>query len=122
VREAREHEGEDQRLRTLIEARNQADTLIYSIEKSIADLGDKVPANDRENINEKISQLREAMPGEDLERIKSLSEELQQMSYALSQQAYQTQGGPGENGQGAGPEGPEPEGGDDVIEGEFEQI
>jgi molecular chaperone DnaK len=122
VREAREHEGEDQRLRTLIEARNQADTLIYSIEKSIADLGDNVPANDRENINEKISQLREAMPGEDLERIKSLSEELQQMSYALSQQAYQTQGGPGENGQGAGPEGPEPEGGDDVIEGEFEQI
>ena len=122
VREAREHEGEDQRLRTLIEARNQADTLIYSIEKSIADLGDNVPANDRENINEKISQLREAMPGEDLERIKSLSEELQQMSYALSQQAYQTQGGPGENGQGAGPEGPEPESGDDVIEGEFEQI
>ena len=66
VREAREHEAEDKRQRELIQARNTADSLVYQTEKTLRELQDKVPASDRQNIEAKLNQLREAMKGNDV--------------------------------------------------------
>ena len=102
----------------MIEARNNADALAYAAEKALRDLGEKVPANDRKNIEQKIADLREALKGDDLGKIKRLSEEVQQASYALSQQMYAAQSGQtggaarrGGNGKDEG----------EVVEGEFHE-
>ena len=126
VREAQQHEAEDRRRKELAEARNQADTLAYQTEKTLRDLGDKVPQAERERITAKVKELREAMQGEDLERIKRLNEEVQQMWHALSQQLYAAQqpgstatGEAGANG-GGSTEGEKP-GEGEVVDGEFRE-
>ncbi len=120
VQQAKEHAGEDARRKELVEARNTADTLAYQTEKTLRELGDKVPAAERQNITGKLEGLREAVKGDDAARIKRLSDELQNAFHALSQQLYASQaaqdGGstyPGGNGNG-------PEEGE-VIEGEFRE-
>jgi molecular chaperone DnaK len=124
VREAKSHEAEDRAQRDLAEARNTADNLVYVTEKSLRDLGDKVPSAERAQIEQTIEDLRAAMNSENLAQIRQLTEQLQQASHALTQQMYQQAGGP-TNGS-AGPEagGPESEGGaeDDVVEGEYRQV
>lgn len=122
VKAAREHEADDKRLRELVEARNQADQLIYTVEKTMKELGDKVPASDKTQIESVVEQLRSAKDGDDINQIKSLTEQLQQASYALSQQMYQQQAPQGEaegftNGQTGGAESDE-----DVVEGEFQEM
>jgi molecular chaperone DnaK len=131
VREAREHEAEDRVRRELIEARNNGDNLAYQTEKTLMELGDKVPASERQNIGNKIAELREAVKGDDIARIKRLSEEIQNAFHALSQQLYAQQGAPAGGPQASGPfpgsaqpggngsGSPEDEG--EVIEGEFRE-
>ncbi len=120
VGEARQHESDDRKRRELVEARNLGDSLAYQTEKTLRDLGDKVPAGERENIEGKIKTLRETIQGDDTTHIKRLTEELQNAFHALSQQLYaqQAQGEtqPGSNGHGGKPE---EEG--DVVEGEFRE-
>ena len=119
VQEAKKHESEDQKLRELAEARNNGDNLAYQAEKALNELGDKVPDNDRQSIESKITTLREAIQGDDIGKIKSLTEEVQQASYALSQQLYAQQTPP-EAGESAG-DGGSTEEEDDVVEGEFRE-
>ncbi|MDJ0757074.1 MAG: molecular chaperone DnaK [Ardenticatenaceae bacterium] len=114
VQEAKTNEAGDQRLRELVEARNQADQLIYAVEKSMNELGDKLPESEKSNIQSIITDLNEAKNGDDMARIKELTERLTQASNALAQQMYQ-QPNPSTNGQSS----PEEEG---VIEGEFEEM
>ncbi|HET89134.1 MAG TPA: molecular chaperone DnaK [Chloroflexi bacterium] len=133
VRDAKRHEAQDRRRKELVEARNSADMIIYQMEKTLRDLGDKVSSSDRGRIESLIEDLKQAKEGEDAARIKQLIEQLQQASYAIGQQMYQQQqaaGGPqpggeagfgpgagpmpGGNGQGAGAE--------EVIEGEFQEM
>ncbi len=124
VSDAKHYEADDRRKRELIEARNTADATVYQTEKALRDLGDKVPDGDRSNIEVKIEELKQAMNGDDVQRVRQLSEEVQQASYALGQQMYAQQEGPGAgmgdamggaanggNGRSASDE--------DVIEGEF---
>ncbi|MCS7039877.1 MAG: Hsp70 family protein, partial [Caldilineales bacterium] len=119
IREAKEHEREDELRRQLVDARNTADGTIYAVEKALKELGDKVPATERGRIENLIADLKEAMKGEDTARIRNLTEQLQQASYALSQQLYQTRSGPGPNGgSGRRPGGPEEE----VVEGDYRQV
>ena len=124
VREAKDNETTDLQQRQLVESRNAADSLIYATEKTLGELGDKVPLSDREQIEQTISDLRVAMEGDDHERITSLTEQLQQASSALAQQVYQQQSE--ENGTGAGANGEADGTGtpdeDDVVEGEFRQV
>ena len=122
VRQAREHEAEDRQRRELIEARNTADSLAYQTEKTLRDLGDKVPGNEHQNIQEKINQLREAAQGEDIQHIRRLSEDLQNAFHAISQQMYAQQAAtagprPMPNNPGAGPRNDD----GDVIEGEYRE-
>jgi molecular chaperone DnaK len=119
IREAQQHEREDQRRRELAEARNNADSLIYTVEKSLKELGERVPATDRGRIETVVADLREAIKGDDIARIRSLTEQLQQASYALSQQLYQ-QGGT--NGKGPTTGGPASGDDRDVVEGEYRQV
>ena len=120
VQESKQHEAEDKKRRESIEARNMADNLIYQTEKALRDLGEKVPASERGNIESKISDLKQAMQSDDAERIKRLNDELQNAFHALSQQLNsQGQTQPGEGPQTSGPTTPpegEPDG--DVIDGE----
>ncbi|NJN54372.1 MAG: molecular chaperone DnaK [Anaerolineae bacterium] len=113
VNTAKQHEADDRRKRELIEARNQADQIIYAIEKSMSEMNGRVPESDKSQIHALISQLKEAVKGEDTEHIKSLTEQLQQASYALSQQMYQSQQpADGANGYASGGQGqPTDEGG-----------
>ena len=103
VKDAESHSSEDEKKRKLIEARNQADTLIYSTEKSMRDLGDKVEADLRSNIESKIEELKKVMEGEDEEAIKKATDELSQASHKLAEKLYQEQAGgtAGEQAQGA---------------------
>jgi len=117
VKEAKKHEAEDRRRRELADARNTADTLAYQAEKSLRELGDKVPAQDREQIQNKIDALKKAMEGEDIQEIKRLTEEVQQASYALSQQLYAQSATPEKEAEGERPGGDE----GDVVEGEFRE-
>ena len=118
VQEARQNEAEDRRRRELIDAKNTADNLVYQTEKALRDLGDKVPAAERSTIESKINNLKQAAQGDDLNRIKQASEEVEQAFHALSQQMY-AQGQPQPEAPG-GPSAP-PAGGDDVIEGEVRE-
>ncbi len=119
VQESRAHEAEDKKRRELVEARNNGDSLAYQTEKTLKELGDKVPAEERSNIESKVAELKTAIQGEDTEKMKQLTEEVQQAFYAISQQLY-AQGQPQADG-GPAASGPAAPGGDDVIEGEVKE-
>ena len=117
VKEAQSHATEDRKRRDLAEARNSGDTMAYSAEKALRELGEKVPDTDRDQIEAKIADLRKALEGDDVNEIKRLTEEVQQASYALSQQLYAQESPPEgatESGEGGQEEG-------DVVEGEFRE-
>jgi len=125
VSQAKEHEAEDKRRRELVEVRNTADMLIYQTEKTLRDLGDRVPASDRSTIEQTIEELKQARNGEDTGRIRQLVERLQQASYAIGQQMHPQQQGSngGNNGGDKGQQGPEGQpGGEEVVEGEFREV
>jgi molecular chaperone DnaK len=127
VQEAKRHEAEDRRRKEMIEARNTADQLIYQTEKTLRELGDQVPADDRAKIEQTVEDLKRAKDGDDVSRIRQLIEQLQQASYAIGQQMYARQqaAGPGQAGGAPGPgQGPTDGGskGDDFVEGEFHEV
>ena len=100
VKEAEAHAADDKKKQDLISARNQADGLIYGTEKSIKDLGDKLDAALKSDIEGKIASLKTLMEGEDVEAIKKATEELTQAFYKVSEKMYQQanpQGQPGAN-------------------------
>jgi len=89
IKDAELHAEEDKKKRDLVDARNHADALIYSTEKSIKDLGDKVDAATKSKVETAIEPLKKAMEGDDVEEIKRLSEELTQASHKLAEAMYQ---------------------------------
>jgi len=121
VNQAREHAAEDRRRRELVEARNLADSLVYNTEKTLRELGDRVSSSERQNIQEKIDALRKAIEGDDLSRIKSLSDDLQNAFHALSQQLYAQQGQANGNGNAPGQGSGRSDGEGEVVEGEFRE-
>ncbi|HEV2124084.1 MAG TPA: molecular chaperone DnaK, partial [Chloroflexota bacterium] len=88
VREAEQHAAEDQSRREEIEARNRADSLVYATEKGLKDYGDKVSEEDRAQIERVLNDLREALKGQDTERIRTLTQELEQASYKMAEAMY----------------------------------
>ncbi len=112
VKDAEKHAQEDEKKKELVEARNQADSVIYSTEKSLSDLGEKVDSATRQEIESKIQQLKNVMEGDDVQAIKNATNELSQASHKLAEYLYQqqSQGGAGAAGAGAGAEGAAGEG------------
>jgi molecular chaperone DnaK len=131
VKDAEAHAEEDRRNREKIEARNQGDTMAYSIEKTLKDLGDKVPADTRKDVEEKLAALRDALKTDDVERIKSATEALRASSTKIGEVMYQQEQAKQQAEQQAGQPGAEqPEGepagagakrDGDTIEGEFKE-
>jgi len=125
VREAKGHEVEDRQRKEIIEARNTADQLIYQTEKTMRELGDQVPEEDRSTIEGTVEDLRQAKDGDDMAQIKQLTEQLQQASYAIGQQMNAQQATqqepPGGNGAGQPPHG-EQASDNEFVEGEFHEV
>jgi molecular chaperone DnaK len=129
VKDAQSHEAEDHKKRELAEARNEADSLVYSVEKSLTELGDKVPEAERTDIKEKIDALRQAMEGDDVDAVKNATQALTEVSHRLAEEVYkktsaeqQAASGGGEGGPGApGPEA-KAEGEEDVVDADFEEV
>ena len=121
VQEARQNESADKARREMIEVKNNADNLVYQTEKSLRELGDKVPAAERSSIETQINDLKQAAQGDDAANIKKHTESLQNAFHALSQQLYaqenpQAQGQPS---QGGGQQSAPQNG--DVIDGEVKE-
>ena len=126
-REAELHAEEDRKRKEKIEARNNADNLAYTAEKTLSDLGDKVPAEVRSEVEGKIADIRSELEKEDLDisRLKSLSDSLSQSLQQVGEAAYQAAGGAAQGGMPGAESGEQPEQSDeegDVVEGEFEDV
>ena len=99
VREAEQYAEEDKKRREAVDARNAAESLVFSTEKSLEDLGDKIPAAEKSNIQTKLDAAKEALKGDDMDRINSTSEELKNAFYAAYENVMkQTQGAAGAAG------------------------
>jgi molecular chaperone DnaK len=124
VKDAELHADEDKKKRELVDARNAADSLIYSTEKSLKEAGEKLDTGTKGEIENAISKLKEAMGGEDTSEIKRLLEELTQVSHKIAEVLYaqaaqsQTQAGP-ETGPGE-PESAKKD--EDVVDADFEEV
>jgi len=130
VRDAESHASEDKRRKEEIEERNLADSAAYRSEKSLSELGDKISAEQKSELESKIADVRAALSTDDVSRIKSAREALEQSFYKISESIYRQQGdgAPGADygagaGAGAG-DGTQDQGSarDDTIEGEYKEM
>jgi molecular chaperone DnaK len=123
-RDAELHADEDKQKREFADARNEAESRIHLVEKSLKEAGDKVTAADKAPIEAAINKVREALKGTDVAALKSASAELEQMSSAMAQHLHSKAGAqPGTGAPEPGPTpagGSEKKGGDDVIDAEYE--
>ncbi|MGB5992005.1 MAG: molecular chaperone DnaK [Desulfobacterales bacterium] len=128
IKDAELHAEDDKKKRELVDARNQADSLIYSTEKSIKDLGDKIDEATKSKVESTIEPLKKAMEGDDTEEIKRLTEEMTQAAHKLAEAMYQQasqadaqqqDGAGGAAGQEQdGPSAPD----EDVVDADFEEV
>jgi molecular chaperone DnaK len=126
VKDAEMHAEEDKKRKELIEARNHADALVYSVEKNIKEFGDKVEASEKENIEQAIARVKKAIEGDDIDEIRKSQDELTNVSHKLAEAMYaKTAGGPGPGPGAAGAAGADASGtgkDDDVVDADFEEV
>lgn len=124
--EAEQHAEEDRKRRELIEAKNRADNMVYSAEKTLKDLGDKVPDDVKQKVKDAAAKVREVKDGEDLDAIKKATDELTEVLQQLGQAAYQQEQPAGESASSgeADKSSDDKSDGDneDVVDGEFKQV
>ena len=108
VKEAEQYAAQDKKMKEEVEVRNQADQMVYQSEKTLSEMGDKIPADDKSKVQAGIDKLKEALKGTDTAAIKAATEELTQAFYAVSEKLYQhanpqgAQGGAQQPGPDAG--------------------
>ena len=108
VKEAEQYAAEDAKIKEKVEVRNQADQMVYQAEKTLNEVGDKVPESEKEPIRTGVEKLKETLKGEDTDAIKAATEELTQLFYKMSEKLYQQQapqGDPTQAGQQGGAQG-----------------
>ena len=124
VKEAEAFAEEDKKRREEVDLRNEADSMVYQTEKSLNEFGDKVTAEEKGQVQPKIDALKEALKGDDIEKIKSAKEELQTAFYAVAERVYKEQGAQAAqpdvsvSGDGAG-SGNGNNGGDNVVDVDY---
>ena len=104
VKEAEQYASEDKARREAVDTRNNADQMVYQCEKTIEEMGDKLDANDKADLEAKMNDLKEALKGEDIEAIKAKQEELTKAFYAVSEKIYQAAAAAQQAEQGGAPE------------------
>jgi len=129
IKEGELHAEEDKKKRELVETRNHADALIYSTERTLRDMGDKVDAKTRQDIEAQIEKLKQVMDGADKDPIQREMEQLTTVSHKLAEEAYkkaaEQQGGGAGAGAGDGHEeaaGPHKKPDDDVVDADFQEV
>jgi len=124
VKDAEAHAAEDRRRRATVEARNHADALVHSTEKTLKEHGDKISASERQAIEDAIAEVKKAMEGDDADAIRAKAEALTQASMKLGEAIYRSQQGGGAtsgDGADAGAAGG-PSGGEKVVDADFEEV
>ena len=126
VKEAEQFAAEDAKRKEEVDVRNQGDQMVYQTEKTLEEMGDKIPAADKSNVESALGKLKETLKGNDTQAIKNATEELTKAFYAVSEKLYQQQGGqagPGPDmggnfggGQQGGNDGP------DVVDADYEVV
>lgn len=133
VKAAEKFAEEDKKRKEAVDTKNTADTLIYSLEKSLKDYGDKVSSDEKANIEKKMNELKEALKTDNLDDIKKKMEELQKVSHKLAEEVYkdaqkktqqaqgaQAQGPQGNQGTQSGSKGAETKGKDeDIVDADY---
>jgi molecular chaperone DnaK len=125
VKDAETHAATDKQRRELVEAKNQAEALVHSTEKTLQELGDKVPDSDRKAVEAALAELKTASAGEDASRISAKADDLAKVAMKLGEALYRQAGGgadagqaPGGAAQGGGASAPS----DGVVDAEFEEV
>ena len=124
VKEAGEHAEEDRKRRDAAETRNQAETLMYTAERSLRDLGEKVPPEARQQAESAIAELKQALEGQDVDRVRAAADRLQEAFARVSEVAYQQAAGTGVGAGGQQPSSGDPgkdQGDEGVIDAEFRE-
>ncbi len=121
VKEAEAFAAEDAKRKEEVELRNEADQMVYQMEKSMNEFGDKVTEADKSAVNPKLEALKEALKGTDTEAIKNAKEELQKAFYDVAGRIYQEQGAAAQQAdvQGEGTSSAAPGGNDNVVDADF---
>jgi molecular chaperone DnaK len=123
VHDAEAHADEDKKKREAIEARNHADSMVYSTEKSLKEFGDKIDAVEKGAIENKLAELKKLMEGEDAEAIKKATDDLAQSAHKLAEAMYaKGQGGEGEAAGSAEQGGASKPKDDNVVDADFEEV
>ena len=122
VRDAESHAEEDKKRRETIEARNHADSMVYSTEKSLREFGDKIDAVEKGNIENKITELKKVMEGEDAEAIKKATDELAQSAHKLAEAMYAQKPADEAAAPGAEQTGSSTHKDEKVVDADFEEI
>ncbi|PAV26803.1 molecular chaperone DnaK [Tamilnaduibacter salinus] len=119
VQDAEANEEEDRKFEELVQARNQGDAMVHTVRKTLEDAGDKVSDDEKESIQSAISDLEEALKGDDKDDIEAKTQKLTEVSSELAQKMYADQGG--QEGQ-AEPQADAGQSGDDAVDAEFEEV
>ena len=125
VREAEQFAAEDKKRREEVDVRNGADQMVFQTEKTLVELGDKVDASKKAEVEAKLSELKEALKGTDVEAIKAKQEEVQKAFYAISEELYknaQGSGAAGAPGADAGNAGNTGKPDDGVVDADFKEV
>jgi molecular chaperone DnaK len=123
VRDAESHADEDRKRREEVEVRNEADSAAYTAEKTLKDLGDKITADVKADVESKVTDVRAALGTDDVERMRTAKDALQQAMYKVSEQIYSAAGASGaQSSEQPGESGPTSPQDDNTVEGEFKEV
>jgi molecular chaperone DnaK len=121
VREAQDHASDDKKRRETAESRNKGDQAVHEVEKALKEHGDKITSAEKEHIELAVSQLKDALKGDDIELIKNRTDAAFQASMKLGEAMYRAQQASGEGAGPDGPTGPQP-GQENVVDADFEEV
>ena len=122
VKEAEQYAAEDAKIKEKVEVRNQADQMVYQAEKTLNEVGDKVPESEKEPIKAGVEKLKETLKGEDTDAIKAATEELTQLFYKMSEKLYQQQAPQGDPNMGGQQPGGDPNGGQQYYDADYKVV
>ena len=121
VKEAEQYAAEDAKIKEKVEIRNQADQLVYQAEKTLGEVGDKIPESEKAPVQAGLDKLKETLKGEDTDAIKATTEELTQLFYKMSEKLYQQQAPQGNPNMGGQPGG-DPNGGQQYYDADYKVV
>ena len=121
VKEAEQYAAEDAKIKEKVEIRNQADQLVYQAEKTLGEVGDKIPESEKAPVQAGLDKLKETLKGEDTDAIKAATEELTQLFYKMSEKLYQQQAPQGDPNMGGQP-GSDPNGGQQYYDADYKVV